>query len=114
MVYLMFTGWVPPEKGRAFGKAVLEGLKKYPGDESISKLILQAVTTDDYGIKAFSISEVKKGQMSKAMSNSSELAIFYAESIGPGFKYKIETLMSAVEAMKVIGLDLPQEVPEIY
>lgn len=110
----MLTVWVPPEKGRALGKAVLDGVKKFPGDESISKLIIQAVTTDDYGIRAFSISEVLKGQITKALSHTSELAIFYAETIGPGFKYKLETLMSAIEAMKVIGLEMPQEAPEIY
>ena len=108
MVYIMLTVWVRPDKGKAFGKIVLEALKKFPADESISKLILQAVSADEEGIKAFSISEVVKGKISEAMKRSSTLALFYAEAIGEGFKYKVETLMSAMEAMSVIGLELPE------
>jgi len=108
MVYIMLTSWVRPDKGKAFGKIVLEAIKKFPADESITKLILQAVSADEEGIKAFSISEVVKGKISEAMKRSSNLALFYAEAIGEGFKYEVETLMSAMEAMSVIGLEMPE------
>lgn len=108
MVYIMLTSWVRPDKGRAFGKIVLEAIKKFPSDESISKLIIQAASIDEEGIKAFAISEVVKGKISEALKRSSNLALFYAEAIGEGFKSKIQTLMSAMEAMSVIGLEMPE------
>jgi len=104
----MLTAWVPPEKGRLLGKTVLEALKKYPADESISKDAVQAATAEKNGIKVFSISEVMKGKTAEALTRASMFAIFYAEAIGEGFKYKVETLMTAMEAMQVIGLEMPE------
>ena len=108
MVYIMLTAWVPPEKGRAFGKAVLEGIKKFPPDESISKLIVQGAGTSEGYIRPFSISEVVDGKITEALTRASNFAIFYAEAVGAGFKYQVETIMSAMEAMRVIGLEMPE------
>ncbi len=104
----MLTSWTPPEKGKKLGKAVLEALKKFPSDESISKTVVQAATADENGIKVFSISEVMKGKVTEAMTRATKLAIFLAESLGEGFNYKIETIMTAMEAMRAIGLEMPE------
>jgi len=108
MVYVIFTGWVPLEKARLFGKKVIEGVSKFPADESISKLIVQGAGSSEGVIKAFAISEVMKGKITEALSRTTRLAIFYAEAIGEGFKYSIETVLSAMEAMRVIGMEMPE------
>ncbi len=108
MVYVMLTVWIPPEKGKLFGKSVIEAIKKFPDDESVVKIVIQAVTAEKEGIKAFLISEIMKGKTSEALIRYGKLAIHYAEAIGEGFNYKLETLMSPMEAMSVIGLEMPE------
>ena len=108
MVYVMYTVWVPADKARLFGKKVIEGVGKFPADESISKLILQAAGSSDGMIKAFAISEVVDGIITEAISRATTLAIFYGEAIGEGFKYSVETVLSAMEAMSVIGMKMPE------
>ena len=108
MVYIMLTGWIPADKGRLFGKKVIEGIAKFPGDESISKLVLQAAGSSEGMIKAFAISEVVDGKISEAISRTTKLALFYGEAIGEGFKYSVETVLSAMEAMRVIGMEMPE------
>ena len=108
MVYIMLTGWIPADKARVFGKRVLEGVRKFPTDESVSKLIVQAAGTSDGCIRAFSSSEVVDGKITEALARATNFAIFYAEGVGEGFKYQVETIMSAMEAMRVIGLDMPE------
>ncbi|MFX0187634.1 MAG: hypothetical protein ACFE8A_07860 [Candidatus Hodarchaeota archaeon] len=108
MVYIMLTGWVPAEKARVFGKRVLEGIRKFPTDESVSKLIVQAAGTSNGCIRAFSISEVVDGKITEAITRANNFALFYAEEVGEGFKYNVEILMSAMEAMRVIGLEMPE------
>ena len=109
MVYIMSTGWVPPQQARAYGKRALEALKKYPLDKTLTKtIILGAVSTTEEGIRSVSIYEVAKGQTQKALVLSSARALFVAEGID-GYKYKIETCLSAAEAMGVIGLQMPED-----
>ena len=109
MVYVMLTAWIPAEKARVFGKRVLEGIRKFPADESVSKLIVQAAGTSEGCIRTFAISEVVDGKISEALTRATNFAIFYAESVGEGFKYNVETVMSAMEAMRIIGLEMPEE-----
>ena len=109
MVYIMVTSWFPANKAKEVGKRVLEGLKKYPEDKTLAKRVLQGgVSASEDGIRTVSISEVVKGQVEKALIRASEIAVWYAEGID-GLKYKIETLMSAVEAMGSIGLKMPED-----
>ena len=72
------------------------------------KRLCKAATADENGIKAFSIDEVVNGKITEAMTHASKFALFYAEAIGEGFIYKAETLMTAMEAMRVIGLEMPE------
>jgi len=108
MVYVMITIWVPPEKGKLFGKSVIEAVKKFGDDDSAVKTVIQAVTADEKGIKAILIGDVVKGKTSEALIQYGSLAIHHAEAIGEGFNYKLETLMSPMEAMRVIGLEMPE------
>lgn len=82
-------------------------VKKFPTDESVSKLIVQAAGTSEGCIRAFSIREVVDGKITEALSRVTNYAIFYAEAVGEGFKYNVETIMTAMEAMRIIGLEMP-------
>ena len=59
------------------------------------------------GIKSTVISEVKEGKYKEAIARTMEALLFYAEI--EGFVYEVETLMSGIEAMPVIGLKMPEE-----
>ena len=104
----MLTVWIPADKARIFGKRVIEAIAKFPTDESVSKLVLQAAGTSEGCIRTFSISEVVDGKISEAMARVTNYALFYAEGVGEGLKYNIETLMTAMEAMRIIGLEMPE------
>ena len=71
-------------------------------------MVVQAAGTSEGSIRAFSICEVVDGKISEALARVTNYAIFYAEAVGEGFKYNVETIMSAMEAMRVIGLELPE------
>ena len=108
MVYIMSTTWFPSQQAKAFGNKVIEGRKKYPDDKTLMKRIfLGGVSASEEGIRVITINEVVKGQIEKALARMSEVAIWYAEAID-GYKYKIEVLMSAAEAMGIIGLQMPE------
>ena len=109
MVYIMTTAWFPAQQAKAFGKKVLEGLKKFPEDKTIAKDVFRGgVAASEEGIKVITLVEVVKGQIGKALARTNEAGIWYAEGID-GYKYKIETLMSAAEAMGAIGLKMPED-----
>ena len=105
----MSTGWIPPQQGRAYGKRALEAIKKYPPDKTLyNTLVLGATTANKEGIRSISIYDVKEGQTKKAMLLTSSRHLFVAEGID-GYKYKVETCMSAAEALSVIGEQLPDD-----
>ena len=108
MVYILSTIWFPAQQAKAYGNKIIEGRKKFPDDKTLMKrLLLGGVSVSEEGIKSISINEVVKGQIEKALARMSEVAIWYAEAID-GYKYKIEVLMSAAEAMGTIGLQMPE------
>ena len=105
----MSTSWIPPQQARKYGKRALEALKKYPPDKTLYKtLVLGATTINKEGIRSVSIYEVKEGQTKKAILLTTQRALFLAEEID-GYKYKIETCLSAAEALGVISLQLPDD-----
>jgi hypothetical protein len=108
MVYIIVTSWFPANKAKEVGKKVIEAASKYPPDRTLTKTVLQGgmrATKD--GLKLYVINEVKEGKYKEAIAHISKTMLFYAEI--EGFKYEIETLMSAVEAMPLIGLKMPEE-----
>jgi hypothetical protein len=103
----MVTTWFPANKAKEVGKKLIEAASKYPPDRTLTKTVLQAglrATKD--GIKSYDIHEVKEGKYKEAIARISEVMLFYAEI--EGYKYEIETLMSGVEAMPLIGLKMPE------
>ena len=107
MVVVMSTSYFPAAKSAEVGKKYLEVLKKYPPDRSISKVILRvAVRVTPDGMKAFSISEVKEGKFTEFMKLAYEQILLYSGI--EGYRSDIEVFMSGIEALPLVGLDMPE------
>ena len=108
MVYIMVTSWFPANKAKEVGKKVIEAASKYPPNRTLTKTVLQAgLRATKEGIKSYVVSEVKEGKYKEALARANETMLFYADI--EGYVYEIETLMSGIEAMPVIGLKMPEE-----
>jgi len=104
----MVTTWFPANKAKEVGKKVIEAASKYPPDRTLTKTVLQAgIRATKEGIKSWAIGEVKEGKYKEALARTNEEMLFYAEI--EGYVYEIETLMSGIEAMPLIGLKMPEE-----
>ena len=57
------------------------------------------------GIKVFSVAEVKKGKYEEILKRITEMQLAYSEI--EGFKYKVETYLTGVDAMPMVGLRMP-------
>lgn len=112
MVLLITTAIYPHDKAREVGKKFIEVFKKYPPDPSLSKVLSIAVKATIDGIKVIGISEIKKGKFNEALDRATKSNLEYASI--EGFKWEMETYMDVNEAMKNIGMEAPQQAPEIY
>jgi hypothetical protein len=108
MVIVMTTVWIPHVKASEAGKLFIEALKKYPGDRSLSKVLLNnAVATTKEGYKVVSAEEIKEGKLKEYLALQNKGLLFIANGI-EGYKYQIEVMSSIVEAMDVVGLKPPE------
>jgi len=108
MVIVMTTVWLPHAKASMAGKVYLEALKKFPEDRSLSKNLLNnAVVATKEGYKIVIADEIKEGKLKEYIALSNKQLLFFAESI-EGYKYQIEVMSSLVEAMAVLGVELPE------
>jgi hypothetical protein len=109
IVYIIATVWYPAQQARAYGKRALESLKKFPFDKNLSKVVvLGAVSATEEGMRLISIAEIKEGKTKEAVLLASKRILFMAEGI-EGLKYKIETCLSAAEAITTIDMQLPDD-----
>ncbi|GAH87425.1 unnamed protein product, partial [marine sediment metagenome] len=87
---------------------IIRSLKKFPEDRSLSKRLLNnAVVATKEGYKIVIADEIKEGKLKEYIALSNKQLIFFAESI-EGYKYQIEVMSSLVEAMAVLGVELPE------
>ena len=108
MVIVMTTVWIPHAKASEAGKLFIEASKKYPGDKSLSKELLNnAIVATKDGYKAVSASEIKEGKLKAFIAQLNKTLIFIANGI-EGYKYQVEIMSSIVEAMDIIGLKPPE------
>jgi len=108
-VYIIATLWYPPQQARAYAKRAFESIKKFPFDKNLSKIILLgAVSNTEEGLRLISIAEIKEGKTKEAVLLASKRILFTAEGI-EGLKYKIETCMSAAEAITTVDMQLPDD-----
>ncbi len=99
--------WFPHSKSGAVGKKFIEERKKFPPDRTISKDVLIAVNATEKGMHTISAHEVKDGKEKEALLRISEIALIYTDI--EGLRYSINTYMSAVEAMPLLGLKAPED-----
>ncbi|MFW9818589.1 MAG: hypothetical protein ACFFE5_03180 [Candidatus Thorarchaeota archaeon] len=103
----MTTVWIPHAKAPKAGKVFLEALKKFPADKSLAKNLLNnAVVATKKGYKVLIADEIKEGKLKDYIAQANKQLIFFAENI-EGYKYQIEVMSSIVEAMAVLGLEVP-------
>jgi len=105
VVLIMVTAWIPPGKATETGKKFIEVMQKVPFESYEKPLVPLAGRPVKDGIKAISIGEVEKGKYEEAVERVwSRMVDFYGIE---GFKFEIETLLTAEEAMPMIGLTPP-------
>lgn len=108
LVIVMVTVWIPHNKAQKAGEVFIEASKKYPGDRSLSKELLNnAICATKEGYKAVSADEIKEGKLVEFLAQLNKLLLYITERI-EGYKYKIEIYSTIFEAMDVIGLKPPQ------
>ena len=109
MVLIMTTSWVPHGKEFESGEKYLEVMRQFPA-ESFEKAVLPlGVVPTKEGTKVVSIVKVKKGNYEAAVSLIAKRMLTLSSL--EGLHYQIETLFSGDEALSLIGLALPQELP---
>ncbi len=108
MPYLIgFTKW-PTDKTAEMVKKAIEVVKKYPEDRSLGELVVpDAFKGGLEGMRAITITEVKKGKLEEAITRTREMVMMYATSV-EGFEYSIEVWATQVEAWSSIGKVPPE------
>ena len=107
MVIIVVKSLVPHEKAPEAGKKWLEVTKKFPPDRSVSKQLFVAMRPSVKGFIILGAWEVKDGKEKEALIRMNESMLMFTEI--EGYKYSIETFMSSVEAMGLIGLKPPED-----
>jgi hypothetical protein len=104
----MTTVWIPHDRAQKTAEAFIDANKKFPGDRSLSKALLNnAVSTSKEGYKVVSADEIKEGKLVPYLAQLNNFLLYMAKEI-EGYKYKIELFSTIVEAMGVIGLKPPE------
>jgi len=104
MVIVMTTVWIPHAKASEAGKLFIEASKKFPGDKSLSKQLLNnAIAVTKEGYKSVSASEIKEGNLNAFTAQLNKTLLFIANGI-EGYKYQVEVMSSIVEALDILGL----------
>ena len=107
MVLILIRSWIPFGKQREAADIYFEALEKYPVDKSLEKPILPlAVQTTENGYMCLSITEAKKGKFTELFNRVTEEMLLFTGI--EGYRYKIEALSSGSEALKMLGLQMPQ------
>ncbi|MFX1568661.1 MAG: hypothetical protein ACFFCV_09865 [Promethearchaeota archaeon] len=108
MVIILTTSYIPYGKEKEIADKYLEIVKKYPPDRSLEKSIIRvAVKATHKGIKAISATEVKEGKYDEMIKRITKMNLIYSDV--PGYSYKIETFVSGVDALPMVGLSMPEE-----
>ncbi|MFX1276060.1 MAG: hypothetical protein ACFFAT_13515 [Promethearchaeota archaeon] len=105
----MTTSWVPQGKETQAGEKYIEVMREFPA-ESFEKAVLPlGVMATKEGTKVISIVKVKKGNYESAVTLITKRLLNLSKI--EGFRYQVETLLSGNEALSLIGLGIPKQVP---
>ena len=109
MVLIMTTTWIPQGKEVEIGEKYLNIMREIPGESFEKSVLPLGVISTKEGTKVISIVKIKEGQYEKAINRVTK-RLLKLSSVN-GLKYQIETLLSGQEALSLIGLGIPQQVP---
>ena len=97
----------PVSKNQEVLAAWLKALEKYPRDEGLSTILVDAaVTSDKCGLRVFTASQTKPGKYEEAMAYTAKFMTEFFDI--EGFYYEIRTWMTIDEAMESIGGKAPE------
>ncbi len=106
MVYVVTNSLYPAHLGEEAGKKYIEIMKKYPIDKSIEKQIVPVAAKQTLeGIFVISITTVKQGKIKEVMDLESKRMLEFGKI--EGFKYSVEIMYDAIEAMGLLGMESP-------
>ncbi len=112
MVLIVITSWFPHDKANDVAKKYIEVAKKYPPDPSLGITLTTALKVTKDGIKSLGVADVVKGKVEDYVALATKSQQEYAGI--EGFRYEVEMYMDVIEALAVVGMKQPEEVPEIY
>lgn len=107
MVIVVSTTTFPYNKGKEVAELFIEVSKKLPVQKDLEKPILRmAIRVTEEGLKSISITEVKDGKYNEFMKHISQVEMEYFKI--EGIKFNVETYLSGVDAMSLIGMKMPE------
>ena len=106
MPYVIIKIWFPPQKSEEVAKVYMEELKKYPPDRSLGKSLSTAIRPTENGIVSIETFQVKEGKLEETLNHYQNVQVMYHNI--EGFKYEINVWRTAVEAMAMLGLKIPE------
>ena len=106
MVLIVVNSLYPVTIAEEAGKKYIEIMKKYPIDKSIEKQIVPVAAKQTLeGIFVISITTVKQGKIKEVMDLESKRMLEFGKI--EGFKYSVEIMYDAIEAMGLLGMESP-------
>ncbi len=106
MVYVVVTSVYPATLAEEAGKKYIEVMKKYPIDKSIEKFVVPVAAKQTLeGIYVIAITTVKQGKIKEVMDIESKRMLEFGKL--EGYKYSVEIMYDAVEAMGLLGMEAP-------
>ncbi len=106
MVYIITRTLYPSHKANEAAQKYLEGLQKFPPDESLGTIVVTAVKTSRKGIIGITVLDVKEGKLTEAMDRAIRSSALSLEV--EGLEYTTDIFYNVAEALDVIGLKLPE------
>jgi hypothetical protein len=93
---IIIFGWFPPHKGPEIGAVGQKVFEKFPGDETLMKIIVPTTyTSDKEGIFALTVLEPAEGRYGDAMARCADIMYMY-QGI-EGLRYEIKTFTTTEE-----------------
>ena len=106
MPYIVSFVKYPSHRGPKIAQKYLEYLQKFPPDDSLGELIIpSAIKITDEGIRALSVSRVKKGKFDEAWKLAIDQRAFFLDV--EGYEGSVEVWATIEEALAAVGMKLP-------
>ena len=107
MILIVSTTRFPVSKAKEVSQRYIEVAKKYPPDRSLEKVVLRMdARVIGNEIESISVTEIKEGKYEEVLKRATEQQLLYFDI--EGMNFKVETFFSGVEAMPMIGLEMPE------